>query len=104
MCRPTKDKETTTVANEMLENWFWIIGIPVRILSDRRKAFRSKLVEAICAILDVERFNTTPGYFQCDGQSEESVQQIKKRIRAYFDENQNLGLKQMCFAYKSSVH
>ena len=33
--RPTTDKETTTVANVMLEHWFWIFGIPESILSDR---------------------------------------------------------------------
>ena len=77
VCRPTTDKETTTVANVMLEHWFWIFGIPERILSDRGKEFRSKLIEAIGATFDVERLNTTPGHPQCDGQSEKSVQQIK---------------------------
>ena len=27
--RPTTNKETKTVANMMLEHWFWIFGIPV---------------------------------------------------------------------------
>ena len=64
-------------------------------------------MEAICALLDVERVNTTPGHPRCDGQSEKSVQQIKKMIRAYCDENQDnwdLGVTQLCFAYNSSVH
>ena len=38
-------------------------------------------------ILDVEIVNT-PGHPQCDGQSEKSVEQIKKMISAYCDENQ----------------
>ena len=107
VCRPTTDKETTTVANVMLEHWFRIFGIPERILSDKGKEFRSKLIEALCAILDIERINTTPVHPQCDGQSEKSVQQIKKMIRAYCDENQDnwdLGVTQLCFAYNSSVH
>ena len=107
MRRPTTEKGTTTAANVMLEHWFRIFGIPERILSDRGKEFCSKLIEAIYAILDVERVNTTPGHRQCDGQSEKSVQQIKKMIRAYCNENQDnwdLGVTQLCFAYNSSVH
>ena len=61
-----KDKETTTVTNTLLEEWFWTYGIPERILSDRGKEFRSKLMEAICSALDVQRINTTPGHPQCD--------------------------------------
>ena len=90
----------------MFEHWFWIFGIPERILSDRGKEFRSKLIEVISSILDIERINTTPELPQCDVQSEKSVQQIKKMIRAYCDENQDswdLGVTQLCFAYNSSV-
>ena len=76
VCQPTTNKETTTVANMMLKHWFWIFGIPERILSDRGKELRSKLMEAICALLDVERVNTTPGHPHCNSQSEKSVQQI----------------------------
>ena len=39
VCQPTTNKETTTVANMMLKHWFWIFGIPERILSDRGKEF-----------------------------------------------------------------
>ena len=82
VCRSTTDKEATTVAKVILENWFWIFGIPERILSDRGKEFRSKLIEAICAALDVERDNTTSEQPKCDGK------QMKKIIRAYEDEDQ----------------
>ena len=102
-----KDKETTTVTNTLLEEWFWTYGIPERILSDRGKEFRSKLMEAICSALDVQRINTTPGHPQCDGQSEKSVQQIKKMIKAHVSEDQenwDLGISQLCFSYNSSVH
>ena len=107
VCRAIPDKETSTVTNAMLESWFWTFGIPERILSDRGKEFRSKLMENICSTFDVERMNTTPGHPQCDGQSEKSVQQIKKMIRAHVAEDQenwDLGLAQLCFAYNTSVH
>ena len=64
-------------------------------------------MEAICSALDVERINTTPGHPQCDGQTEKSVQQVKKMIRAHVAEDQenwDLGLAQLCFAYNTSVH
>ena len=40
---PLPDKETSTSARALLENWCWIFGIPERILSDQGKEFRSNL-------------------------------------------------------------
>ena len=70
---PLPDKETTTSARAILENWFWTYGIPERVLSDRGKEFRSKLWDAMCELLDIERVNTTPWHPEGDGQSEKSV-------------------------------
>ena len=81
----------------MLEDWCWTFGIPEKILSDRGKEFRYKLMEALCSSLDIERLNTTPGHPQCDGESEKAVQQLKKMIRAHVNEDQqnwDFGLNQ----------
>jgi transposase InsO family protein len=96
---PLPDKETTTSARAILDHWFWTFGIPERVLSDRGKQFRSKLWDAMCELLDVERVNTTPWHPEGDGQSEKSVQQIKKMIRAHVDadqENWDVGIAQLC--------
>jgi transposase InsO family protein len=85
---PVPDKETTTAARALLDHWCWIFGIPERILSDRGKEFRSKIWDSICELLDIDRVKTTPWHPQGDGQSEKSVQQIKKMIRAHVDEDQ----------------
>ena len=104
---PLPDKETTTSARAILDHWFWTFGIPERVLSDRGKEFRSKLWDAMCELLDVERVNTTPWHPEGDGQSEKSVQQIKKMIRAHVDEDQenwDVGIAQLCHSYNTSVH
>ena len=95
------------IASNLLEHWFWIFGIPEKLLSDRGKEFRSKLMEALCILLDVERLNTTPGHPECDGQIEKAVQQMKKMIRAHVAEDQEdwgLDLSQLCFVYNISTH
>ena len=66
VCRALKRKETMVIANNMLEHWFWIFGIPEKLLSDRVKEFRSRLMEAICSLLDIERLNNSPGHPECD--------------------------------------
>ena len=107
VCRALTSKETMAIANNLLEHWFWIFGIPEKLLSARGKEFRSRLMEAICSLLDIERLNTTPGHPECDGQSEKAVQQMKKMIRAHVAEDQenwDLGLSQLCFVYNTSVH
>ena len=51
--------------------------------------------------------NTTAYHPQCDGQSEKTVQQIKRMIRAHIDDKQDnwdIGVSQLCFSYNSSIH
>ena len=107
VCRPTRNKASMTVATNLLENWCWTFGIPEKFLSDKGKEFRSRVLEDLCSLLDIQRLNTTPGHPQCDGQSEKNVQQVKKMIRAHVaddQENWDMGLPQLCFAYNSSIH
>ena len=55
-------------------------GALVLDIWDTRES-RSKLIEAICSLLDFENFNSTPKHPECEGQSEKAVQQMKKMIR-----------------------
>ena len=107
VCRPTKNKASMTVATNLLEKWCWTFGIPEKFLSDKGKEFRSRVLEDLCSLLDIQRLNTTVGHPQCDGQSEKNVQQVKKMIRTHVSddqENWDMGLPQLCFAYNSSIH
>ena len=104
---PVPNKETSTAAKTILENWCWIFGLPERILSDRGGEFDSMLWDAICNLLDIEKVHTTPYHPQCDGQAEKSVQQVKRMIRSHLDEDQtnwDMGINQLCFTYNSSIH
>jgi len=101
------NKETVTAANVLIEQWCCRFGVPERVLSDKGKEFRSQVWDSMCELLDIERLTTTPGHPECDGQAEKAVQQVKKMIRTHVDENQDnwdVGLAKMAFAYNSSVH
>ena len=60
------DKSAETVANTLLNKWFWIYGIPESILSDQGKEFRTLVMDSICNLLDIERIHTTAGHPECD--------------------------------------
>ena len=106
-CTPLPSKATALAVTTIVEQWCCIYGVPEQILSDKGKEYRSRIWDAVCDLLDIERLTTTPGHPQCDGQSEKNVQQIKKMIRAHCSADQSdwdIGIAQLVFAYNASVH
>ncbi len=84
-----------------------VYGIPESVLSDNGKEFRSKVWDAVCVLLDIDRINTVPYHPEGNGNSERDVQTTKMMIRAYVDYDQldwDLNLPKLSFAYNSSIH
>ncbi|CAF0952535.1 unnamed protein product [Brachionus calyciflorus] len=101
------DTKAPQVAQNVVDEWSCTNGVPEAVLSDGCKQYQSKLMDLIFEYLDIKKLKTTPFHPQCDGQSERSIQTIKKMIKAYIDEDQNdwdLNLKKFAFAYNTAVH
>jgi hypothetical protein len=102
-----QNTQATTAANKIVEEWICRFGIMDQILSDGGKSYQSKLLEAIYEFLDIEKLKTTPFHPQCDGKSENVIKTVKEMITAYIDEDQedwDLNLNKIAFAYNTSVH
>ena len=82
---PIKDKETATFVKAIVDEWICIYGIPEAVLSDQGKEFRSKLWDAVCEYMDIERIHTVPYHPECNGNAEKNVQQTKRMTRAYIE-------------------
>jgi len=107
MVIPQPNKETKTASTTIVNKWCCLFGIPDTCLTDGGKEYQSKLWDATCELLDIERSKTSPYHPQCDGQSERLVRTNKQAISAYVNELQNnwdTALPQLTYAYNSSVH
>jgi len=107
MVIPQPNKETITAAKTLVDRWCCTFGIPDICLTDGGKEYQSKLWDATCELLDIERSKTTPFHPECDGQSERLVRTSKQTIAAYVNELQDdwdTALPEFAYAYNSSVH
>ena len=56
----TNNQQALTVAKALVEHWFHVYGIPLRIHSDQGKSFDNKIINALCKMYGVERTMTSP--------------------------------------------
>ena len=61
------DIKATTIANLFINEIICRHGSPKHFLTDRGSNFTSKLLQAVCTILQVNKIFTTPYHPQCDG-------------------------------------
>ncbi len=101
------NKENHTAAKPIVDKWCCVFGIPDRCLTDGGKEYQSKLWDATCELLDIERSKTTAFHPECDGHSERLVRTQKECITAYVNDLQDdwdLVLPQLGYAYNSIIH
>ena len=54
------NQQVKTVAKALVDKWFYVYGIPIRIHSDQGKSFDNKIIEQLCKIYGVKQSTTTP--------------------------------------------
>ena len=107
LIKATTSKLAQVAAENIAHDWCCTYGIPEACLTDGGREYQSKVWDALCELLDIQRLKTTPFHPQADGQSERAVQTVKRMIASFVDEaqdNWDLNLPQLTFAYNSSVH
>ena len=61
------DQEATTIAQKLVDEFFCRFSVPSRLHSDQGKQFESKVISAICQLLQIDKSRTTPYHPQSDG-------------------------------------
>ena len=82
-------------------------GAPFRLLSDRGRAFMSKIVGGIQKCLGIERVNTTAYHPQTDGLTERCNRTLVNMLAKFVNRDQDdwdVLLPYMLFAYNTSKH
>ena len=59
VARPIKKADAPTVAHEIMDSWIAHFGVPMQLHSDQGSQFQSQLVREMCALLNIDKTNTT---------------------------------------------
>ena len=101
------DQEATTVAKKLVDEFFCRFSVPEQLHSDQGKQFESKLISAICQLLQVKKSRTTPYHPQSDGLIERFNRTLTNMLASTVKENPfewEKHLRKVCLAYNTSVH
>jgi len=86
---PLKTQSAHEIANVLYHEVFCRYGAPRSLVSDRGKNFMSKLVSALCELLNIKRYHTSAYHPQSNSTVERSNSILAKALSAYVDENQS---------------
>lgn len=104
---PTRDQRAPTVAQVLLNEWFFKFGVPNRIHSDQGRSFESTLIQQLCSLYGVEKSRTTPYHPAGNGQCERFNRTLHNLLRTLpVSRKQNWAscLPQVLFCYNTTPH
>ena len=78
---PVPDQKAKRVAKLLCEEVVLMFGVPEALLTDRGANLLSHLVLDVCALLGIEKLNTTAYHPQCDGMVERFNRTLKAMLR-----------------------
>lgn len=96
-----------SVAQCLFEDYVLVHGIPEMVHSDQGRQFEAEIVQRLCQLLGIKKTRTTPYNPKSDGMVERFnrtlIDQLAKSLLACGGEWDDY-LKQVAFAYNTSVH
>ena len=104
---PLKTQEATHVAEEPVNRFISIFGVPLQLHSDRGTNFQSKVFQEVCSLLGIEKTRTTARRPQSDGMVEHVNRTIQNMNASYVSDKQDdwdEHIPLLMLAYRSSVH
>uniref|UniRef100_A0A8C5C0T7 Gypsy retrotransposon integrase-like protein 1 n=1 Tax=Gadus morhua TaxID=8049 RepID=A0A8C5C0T7_GADMO len=78
---PTHDQRATTVAQVLVNEWFYKFGVPGRIHSDQGRNFESQLIQQLCGMYGIDTSHTTPYHPAGNGQCERFNRTLHNLLR-----------------------
>ena len=82
---PVSDQKTTTLVQLLTKEVIPLFGVPEALLSDRGTNLLSHLMHDVCAMLGIEKLNTTAYHPACNGMIERFNHTLKTALRKHAD-------------------
>lgn len=104
---PTRDQRAATVAQVLVNEWFYKLGVPSRVHSDQGRNFESALVQQLCQMYDITKSRTTPYHPAGNGQCERfnrTLHNLLRTLPAAQKSDWTTALPQMVFCYNTTPH
>lgn len=104
---PTRDQRASTVAQVLVNEWFYKFGVPGRIHSDQGRNFESNLIQQLCILYGIEKSHTTPYHPAGNGQCERFNRTLHNLLRALpitKKRDWSCYLPQVTFSYNTTIH
>ena len=107
MVFPVPDQKTEHVTRLLCEEIVPMFGVPEALLSDRGTNLLSHLMLDVCALLGIEKLNTTSYHPECDGMIERFNRTLKTMLRKranQFGVQWDNHLAGILWAYRNTPH
>jgi hypothetical protein len=101
------NQEASTVANALVSNFFCRYGVPMKLHSDQRRNFESRLMQEVLGRLGVSKTRTTPLHPQSDGMVERYVKTVEEHLRKVVSTHQQDWEERLpifLLAYRAATH
>ena len=73
----TWNQTARTTTRVLYNEYFLVFGFPQRLMSDKGTGFTSKVIQAMCSLLGIEKIRTTPYHPQSNGSAERVHQTLR---------------------------
>jgi len=96
-----------TVMQFLEEAFFFIYGIPIKLITDQGRNFESELFKQFCNNYHIDKVRTTSYHPQSNGLVERTIRSIKQILRTLVDDdhmNWDVLLPKATFIYNNSLH
>ena len=107
MVFPIPDQKTIRIVRALTEEIVPLFGVPKALLSDRGANLLSHLMMDVCALLGIQKLNTTAYYPQCNGMVERFNRTLKGMLRTHatkFGSQWDRYLAGVLYAYRNTPH
>lgn len=79
------------VANAFLENWVYVYGAPLYVLTNNGTQFAAKFIDSVWALVRIRHYLATAYHPQTNGKTERLNTTIVQRLQHYVEEHQRDG-------------
>lgn len=104
---PIPNKQASTIARALMNELVLVYGPMKSLLSDKGTEFLNSTITELCALLKIDKINSTPYHHQTVGSIERNHRSLNEYLRAYINDTQGDWeelLKFFTYCYNATPH